>query len=275
MWSILHHMDLPDPSRRPPADESHDPTARRRRPAAVTDSITAADDVDTRITELSHELSSLIDGSLRFVHLAHRSLSLGSDPAGANAARQLERARSGLTRMAGLLARAMQPGIPNLFLADDEPLIDALTLAVDMVRPVAFAKNIEIHLEIAPHLVLTPAGPAYTILSNALRNAVEATDGPGRIDVTASLEPGDDGTHAVCLRVEDDGSGPLDGATVFEFGYTTKPGGLGVGLAMVRELLEELYGTVSFSKNPPSKPGWRPSRPGGCFTARWPVGPIA
>jgi len=264
-------MDDPESGRRSPADETHDP-ASKRRPAAPSDAIDAQSKVALRAGDLAHELASLLDGSIRFINLARHAID--ADPAAADAARQLERASQGLTRMAALIARAMKPGLATAgaLHAGDEPIADALTLAVDMARPAAFTKNIEIHLDIADDLENTAAGPAYTILSNALRNAVEATEGEGRIDVAATLE-NVEGRCCVVLSVVDDGPGPIEGAErrAFDEGYTTKPGGLGVGLAMIKQIADELDGDVSLSRNPPTKHGWRPSRPGARFVFRWPA----
>ncbi len=260
--------------RRSAADESRDPAARQRRPSRADDAIEAETDTRARATDLAHELNGLLDGSLRFVQLAKRAID--DDPAATEAARQLDRARAGLARMGALISRAMTPGLPAAatLLADDEPIIDAVTLAVDMARPVAFAKNIEIHLDLSPELVLTPAGPAYTVLSNALRNAIEATEGEGRIDVSASVETSA-GTRYINLTVTDDGPGPIEGAEdkAFDYGYTTKPGGLGVGLAMLKEIAGEIHADITLTRNPPTKDGWRENRPGARFVFRWPAPP--
>ncbi len=260
--------------RRSAADETHDPSSRQRRPGKVDSAVSAEGDTRLRVDDLAHELNGLLDGSLRFVQLARRTLA--EDPAASEAVRQLERAGAGLTRMGSLISRAMRPGVPphRTLLADDEPLIDAVTLAVDMARPVAFAKNIEIHLDLSPELVLTPAGPAYTVLSNALRNAVEATEGDGRIDVRAAIET-TGGARYIVLTVEDDGPGPISGneEKVFDYGYTTKPGGLGVGLAMLKEIADEVHGDISLTRNPPTTADRQPGRPGARFVFRWPAPP--
>lgn len=267
----MDHPDTPS-GRRSAADERHDPAARLRRPERVDAAIDGEGATRVRVDDLAHELNGLLDGSLRFVQLARRALS--SDPAAADAVRQLERAGAGLTRMAGLISRAMRPGVPphRTLLTDDEPLIDAVALAVDMARPVAFAKNIEIHYDVATDLAAAAAGPAYTVLSNALRNAIEATEGDGRIDVRAHSET-TGGARYTVLTVEDDGPGPIEGAEeqAFDYGYTTKPGGLGVGLAMLKEIADEIHGDISLTRNPPTKAGWRPNRPGARFVFRWPA----
>ena len=96
--------------RRSAADESHDPAARQRRPEGVDSAIPAESAARLRVDDLAHELNGLLDGSLRFVHLARRALV--EDPAASEAVRQLERAGAGLTRMGSLISRAMRPGVP-------------------------------------------------------------------------------------------------------------------------------------------------------------------
>jgi len=263
--------DRPPSGRRSPSDETHDPAARRR-PAPTDAAIGGEEALRRSLTDLAHELSGLLDGSLRFVTLARRSL--GAEPSATEASRQLERAGAGLAKMAGLISRAMAPGVgPRLIAAaDDEPLVDAVRLAVDMARPIAAEKRVEVRLDIDPALVLAAAGPAYTVLSNALRNAIEATEGEGRIEVRAAAVDRA-GVRCAELLVIDDGPGPIDGAgdRVFDYGYTTKPGGLGVGLAMLRQIAGEVGGEISLTRNPPTVDGWRPQRPGARFLFRWPV----
>lgn len=71
-----------------------------------------------------------------------------------------------------------------------------------------------------PWLVLQP------LVENAIRHAVAARPGPGRIAISAQRHGG-----FLCLQVRDDGPGPADAAN-----------GSGIGLANTRERLQHLYG---------------------------------
>jgi signal transduction histidine kinase len=85
------------------------------------------------------------------------------------------------------------------------------------------------------------------LLFHLLRNAMQAVDGRGRIVVAASCD-GD----AVRVDVGDDGPG-IDAerqARIFEPLFSTRPRGLGLGLAVSRDLAEAHGGTLSVSSEP-------------------------
>lgn len=78
---------------------------------------------------------------------------------------------------------------------------------------------------------------------NLVRNALEAAGPQGHVDVSVGSEK--DGT--VCVRVADDGPGlPADLRTPRPF-YTTKPGGLGLGLPMAVKIVGLHEGEIAFA----------------------------
>jgi nitrogen fixation/metabolism regulation signal transduction histidine kinase len=89
--------------------------------------------------------------------------------------------------------------------------------------------------------VLSRAGELKEVILNLLENARAATVPPGRISVTARL----DGA-AVELCVEDTGAGiPADLLPrIFEPHFSTRTTGTGLGLPIVRRLVESWGGTV-------------------------------
>jgi signal transduction histidine kinase len=85
------------------------------------------------------------------------------------------------------------------------------------------------------------------VFRNLVANAVQATPPGGRVDIqTARI-----GDKAV-IRVSDTGSGipreRLD--TIFEEFMTTKRGGLGLGLAISKRIVEQLDGTIEVESEP-------------------------
>ncbi|TVQ31397.1 MAG: sensor histidine kinase [Phycisphaeraceae bacterium] len=209
-----------------------------------------ADRATERFSAVAHEIGNLLDGAFRYLALARRDIiESGQELAEEGAARQIGIAESALGRVAHLVRHAMRPGVGSLAscLSEPRPLIDAVLHAREVLQPMADERNITIHIEFSPRLVLTPAGPIYTVVANAVRNAIEAAPDGGRIEIIAELSTMPSGEPEVQIDVLDDGVGPPRGAgeCVFDIGFTTKSGGLGVGLALSREIMHELGGEIA------------------------------
>ncbi|MGW7261472.1 sensor histidine kinase [Streptomyces sp. NPDC054834] len=94
-----------------------------------------------------------------------------------------------------------------------------------------------------------------TILGNLIDNAVDAAQGSAkaRVTVTASTDDTDEPSRTLVLRVADTGTGvdPALADLVFQRGFSTKPagpGGRGLGLALVRQAVHRLHGTLSVAE---------------------------
>jgi len=87
------------------------------------------------------------------------------------------------------------------------------------------------------------------VLNNLLNNAIEAVAEGDTPMVSVSLEKGD---HKVLLQVEDNGMGvPLElQDKIFEPNFTTKTSGTGLGLAMVKRIIDDLNGHIYFETIP-------------------------
>lgn len=240
-----------------------------------------------RLTVLAHEIANLLDGSLRCLGLARGSLqALPAHHAELDAVRRyVDTVNSSLERMADLVNAAMRGtasvvGSPSLSPKRTICLSEALAHAADVIYPEAHERGVEIHLDLAPAVAPLPIGPLYSVLLNGLRNALEAitrehpaskgrsapasTGGGGRIDVVGRRRPLGSRRGAfdlVELEIRDDGpgiSGLSDASAAFSFGFSTKPGGMGVGLALSREVVAEMGGTIELLPRTPPLPAPRP-----------------
>ncbi len=132
-------------------------------------------------------------------------------------------------------------------------LTRAIEQAVDTTRPTAAAKRITITCDLGVCAVTGDAARLQQIAGNLLSNAVKFTPAGGAVTVTLSC----DGAEAV-LRVQDTGPGMADTLLPHVFdrfrqgdpSITRAHAGLGLGLAIVRQLVELHEGTVSAANAP-------------------------
>lgn len=131
---------------------------------------------------------------------------------------------------------------------------------VDMLRPAAMAKSLEIELDIAPEV---PEGlwgdetRLRQVLVNLLSNAVKFThEGKVALRLSATAR-GEDG-HELFVRVEDTGIGidPSALGRLFQpfeqadQGITRRYGGTGLGLAISREIVRAMGGDIHVETAP-------------------------
>jgi len=122
--------------------------------------------------------------------------------------------------------------------------------AIDAVRPAAEAKQIQIrtHVEAPDSIVRADSERLQQVLWNLLANAVKFTPTGGMVDLYLERHDG-----FAEIRIEDTGPGVpveflpriFDRFSQADGSSTRKYGGLGLGLAIVRHLVELHGGTVS------------------------------
>ena len=129
-------------------------------------------------------------------------------------------------------------------------LVEIAKAAIDIVRPSATAKKIKINAEWKRPELFVQGDPdrLQQVAWNLLSNAVKFT--PARGQVTVTVEPDSEGN--ACLVVEDSGAGIADRFLPHVFdrfrqqdgSLTRAHGGLGLGLAIVRQIVELHGGSV-------------------------------
>jgi len=289
-----HPGDHRAPTRADPGPQA--PTAPPRRDTGVSKPPPPPGDAPDawaqRLAALAHELSSLLDGSMRSVNLALASHDTREGDAPDDMARRLRSVRAALEQMAAMVQAATRPErgratLPRRRLGTETlSLHDAITNGVAILEPLAAEHGIALVTSLHDAARALPAGPAYTVVVNGVRNAVESVamglrsgKPVGRVvriamDLLPASHDGDSraGTAGaptawVALSVTDQGEGPPKPdrsrrGRPFSPGYTTKPGGTGLGLAVCRDLLSQFGGTITLNANPDG---------GATLTARYPA----
>jgi len=141
----------------------------------------------------------------------------------------------------------------------DTHLVDLLLVlhaAVDAIRPAIEAKEIKIHTRFdSPNLIVKgDADRLQQVFWNLISNAVKFTPAKGTIDISLTRNAFD-----AEIRIEDSGPGIpqdfipriFDRFSQADGSSTRKHGGLGLGLAIVRHLVELHGGTVCATNGQP------------------------
>ncbi|HET9554177.1 MAG TPA: ATP-binding protein, partial [Anaeromyxobacteraceae bacterium] len=166
-----------------------------------------------------------------------------------------------LNRIVGDLLDFARPSLPQLRPEPLDRVVDEAVAAALAGRPGA----VEVVREVAPELPPVPvdARQVRQAVVNLAVNAAQAMPRGGRLTVRLRAEPG-----AAVLELEDTGAGIPDDvrARIFEPFFTTKATGTGLGLAVVKRIVDGHGGEVGVT----SRPG-----AGTTFTLRFPLEPAA
>ncbi|MBA4191078.1 MAG: hypothetical protein C0467_24095 [Planctomycetaceae bacterium] len=138
------------------------------------------------------------------------------------------------------MARRTEPG------NDPIDLNDAVRTVVRMLDWHAHRSGVTVTLKLAGELL----GPVFgdrvqveQVLFNLIQNAIESIVERGNGARTVTVETAGDG-DMVTVTVRDTGVGLANPERVFERFYTTKPNGMGMGLAISRSIIEAHGGSM-------------------------------
>ncbi len=212
------------------------------------------------IHEINSPLGSIFSNSevlLRSLESLGALLQEGSPESIEKARRTIETCRnlSAVDRIACERIRSVIRGLKSFVRVDtgDRRVVSLNDQLRDTVKlaHAEFGKRVtvEAELEDLPAVECFPQALNQVFL-NLLVNACQAIDGDGRITIRSRLENG-----WVHVSIADTGRGmsPEEQARAFQVGFTTKPlgEGIGIGLSIAKEVVEERHGgSVTFESEP-------------------------
>jgi signal transduction histidine kinase len=141
-----------------------------------------------------------------------------------------------------------RPRVPNLRPCDLEGVIDR---SLELVQPEIERLGITVHRQYHLNGQAQAADPdlLHQAFLNILLNAIQAMPAGGQLTVSTTLDPRGQGTE---IRFEDNGEG-LDPETlkkVFNPFFTTKEKGSGLGLPIVKSIIETHQGAIKIDSSP-------------------------
>ncbi|HET8694071.1 MAG TPA: ATP-binding protein [Aquabacterium sp.] len=152
-------------------------------------------------------------------------------------------------RLNSLVSAMLDTARPRTMLIKQTDLHELLHKCIAMLGGQASRKSIQItdHLEAAdPHLEVDEEQMTQVIL-NLLMNGLQILDHGGRVDVSTRIE-GD----RFCIDIADDGPGidPAERTRVFEAFFFKREGGVGLGLAIVQQIVQAHGGSILAQQSP-------------------------
>ena len=206
---------------------------------------------DEFLATLSHELRTPLNAVLGWVQMLQRGELAGDrirqavDVIGRNARLQAQLIED-ILDVSRIIAGTLD--IERLPVAM-APLLDT---AVAGIAPLAAAKRITLEQHVAPDLPAIDADPKrlYQVLNNVLSNAIKFTPQGGSVTLSCEVDG-----HGLNIRVKDSGIGIDQEFMPYVFERfrqadsrsTRNHGGLGLGLAIARHLVEQHGGQIQAS----------------------------
>jgi signal transduction histidine kinase len=162
-----------------------------------------------------------------------------------------------LRRLTADLLDFARPSTPPLVPVALGPLLQEVALAA-RTEPTARRARVELRVPSVLPLVIADEVLLRRALLNLAVNAFQHVSEGGVVTLSAEAVG-----QEVHLRVENEGLpiAPEIGARLFEPFFTTRAAGSGLGLAVVKKVMDELHGRVALE----------PRQTGACFVATLPV----
>jgi signal transduction histidine kinase len=187
---------------------------------------------------LAHEIRNPLAGIAGVVEIVGRDL-----PASSPARAVVKDVRLEIAQINRILTDLLQTARPHPPEVRPSDLNTTIEHAVMLARQQVLSKPVQIELEKDPEIPLVEhdSDQMHQVLLNLLLNAVQAIEGPGSVRVVIHGRK-----DKVLISVADNGRGisPEHLPFIFRPFYTTKGNGTGLGLSLVRRIVEDHRGRI-------------------------------
>jgi len=203
---------------------------------------------------IAHEVNQPLAAAVTNAHAALRWL--GAQPPDLEEGRQAldhiikdgHRASEVIDRIRALIKKAPPRNDP---LDINEIVLEVIALT----RSEVLSNGVSLQTQLANGLPLVQGDriQLQQVILNLIVNAIEATSSTSQEARELLISTGKDGSNAVLVAVRDSGPGldPEDLGRLFDAFYTTKAGGMGMGLSICRSIIEAHGGRIWATANVP------------------------
>jgi len=194
-------------------------------------------------TGLAHEIRNPLAGIAGVIDIIGRDL-----PASSPARAMVKDVRLEINQINRILTDLLETARPHPPRMMRSNLNTTVEHAVMLARQQVLSHPIKIELEQAPDLreVEHDSDQIHQVVLNLLLNAVQAIDGSGTVTVAISSRE-----DCATVTVTDTGRGMSEQqmSQIFRPFYTTRSNGTGLGLSLVRRIVEEHLGHIEVTSN--------------------------
>jgi signal transduction histidine kinase len=213
----------------------------------IADNQSENTEVELRINEAVHEASNPLTIILNYLEVLRVKLGLGHEEE-----ENLEHVKEEIERVSKILQRLKNPGESGESTGTVQQVIESLTGIFR--ESLCQSKNISIRLDIDHDTMTTTVDDTILkqILSNLLRNAIEALPPDGEILVSTENDVSVGGKANLAIYIQDNGPGIADEIKPLLFSPMKSTKGIahsGLGLSIVKKLLDEIGGTIVCRSN--------------------------
>jgi len=197
-------------------------------------------------SKVAHELNNPIDGIMRYINLAKRTISEAQLP---KPVEYLEHASDGLKRMVQIITELLEFSRSRYSAIEDTPIDKIIDEAIRFIEPTAKAVGVEIERQYPSPLPKAKSGNLFQVFCNLLKNSVEAMPDGGKVVISGDIS----NENTAIIKFHDNGPGfeLANSEAIFEPFFTTKTGkGTGLGLAICRDIIEKYGGKITAQNAP-------------------------
>jgi len=199
------------------------------------------------VSKITHELNNPMDGILRYINLAIRSIEEENLDKPKD---YLQHCKDGLMRMVQIISELLEFSRGSYVSLEYVNIEQILEESLKTMIVESNALNIQVVKNYTQALPKIRSGNLYQVFCNLIKNAIDAIHGGGELRISSYLTT----DNLIAVEVSDSGDGfdPEDANAIFEPFFTTKEKGkgTGLGLAICKDIVNRYHGHITAENIP-------------------------
>ncbi|HIJ54286.1 MAG TPA: PAS domain-containing protein [Planctomycetes bacterium] len=196
-------------------------------------------------SKVAHELNNPMDGILRYINLAIRTIEQEKLE---KPKEYLTQCRQGLMRMVQIVSELLEFSRRTYASLEYVQIEQIIEDAIRTMGGGAETSSIRVLRNYSRGLPQIRNGNLFQVFFNLIKNALESMPADGQLSISTRLAA--DNTSVVEFRDTGTGLPAEHTGVIFEPFFTTKDRGTGLGLAICKEIIEQCHGRITAENAP-------------------------